>query len=186
MREMRGMTYPWEEGLNPHVPRVETHQAHPAGAELSPLGYSGVLEAAGLWAGRRRAHPAGKGSVSLPLPWSLCLKQTEELGRAQLPNDTWLLLAPCAVDRERDVFGWKLDDLQILLWRWFLLITFPTDTKASWISRISHWGQVTKVFVRHYLVCHVHCSILCPAQWILPGSAQIMMDPKQSILPGRS
>lgn len=67
-----------------------------------------------LWAGRSRdpiqgsSHPAGMGPASLPLPCSLCLKQTEELGKAQLPNGTWLtLLGPCAVDREKEVFGWE-------------------------------------------------------------------------------
>lgn len=80
------MTYPWEEGLNPHVPRVETQQSHPVVTELISVGLFRSAGASRIEGRRSRAHPAGKGPVSLP--WSLCLKQTDGLGKAQLPNGT--------------------------------------------------------------------------------------------------
>lgn len=156
----------------------EWRTTNPILLELSSslLGYLRVLEPAGLWAGRSsvqgNSHPPGKGPISLPLPSSLCLEQTEELGKARLPNGTWLpLLGPCAVDGEREVFGWELNDLQIFeddsFWSPLPLtgrqVGFPRfPTGATGPKAL--WGTV---WVKH----HVHCSILCPAQWILPGSA---------------
>lgn len=183
--ERWGMTYPWEEGLNPHVPTVETQQSHPVVTELISVGLFRSAGASRTEGSRSRAHPAGKGppchgnsASSRQMDWA---KHSSQMAPDFLPWVPVLLIEKGRCLAE----NWMI--FRSFFWRWFLLITFPSDSKASWISWISHWGQVTKIFVRDYLGVkhHIHCSILCPAQWILPGSAQPLMDPKQSTLPDR-
>lgn len=152
----------------------------------SLLGYSRVLEPAGLWAGRSRApiqgnsHPAGKCPALLPLP------QADRTGQSsQMALDFLSWLPVVLIEKGRClaenwmIFRSSFEDDSFrspfpLTARQVGFPGFPTG--ARWPK--SSWGTI---WVKH----HVHCSILCPAQWILPGSAQALMDPKQSTLPDK-
>lgn len=186
--ERWGMTYPWEEGLNPHVPRVETQQSHPVVTELISVGLFRSAGASRIEGRRSRAHPAGKGppchgnsASSRQMDWA---KHSSQMAPDFLPWVPVLLIEKgrCLAENWmifRSFFG---DDS---FWSPFPLtarqVGFPGfPTGARWPKSL--WGTIWGLSIMFTVPSSVLHSEYCQAQhspWWIPSSPHSQTGPSR-------